>query len=371
MLARQQVVVDRLPEQSVPEAVAGLVSDQYGGVDRLSEGLVELGLGLAGRRLQQLMVDPVAGNRRDLEGVLGNIGKRLDPDIQGVAEGVGHVDAAASRGGGQLLHEVRNALAAPEHQVGHGVGGVMAEQQRQQFGDLAAVEAGYVDPYGLPEPADLGQEGAQRVPPGQLIRTVGGDDHDRRVGQRPGHEPQQVPGRVVCPVDVLHDHHQRSGLAGPLPKQGHGLEQLQPQRLAGQRRADQIRQQGTQRRTPGTRPVQDLIATVPGDELAKCADDWCVRQPLATHRHALAVDHLGLAVGERAAEVGDERVYDGRLACPGVAADDDEPAPVGDHVVQQLPQPGALLRPTDDAAGPPSLDRSSRLDHKHYRATRL
>ena len=46
----------------------------------------------------------------------------------------------------------------------------------------------------------------------------------------PGQEPQQVPGRLVGPVQVLEHHHQRPGPAGSLPEPGHRLEQLQPER---------------------------------------------------------------------------------------------------------------------------------------------
>ena len=173
----------------------------------------------------------------------------------------------------------------------------------------------HIDPYGAGQPADLGQEGAQRMPAGQLVGAVAGDDHHRRVGERPGQEAQQVPGRLVGPVDVLDDHHQRAVLARPLPEPGDGLEQLQPDGVGPFGSAGQVGQQHPEGGPAGAGPVQHLLSAVLGDQVAQGADDRRVRQALAAQRHALAADQLGLAVGERPEQVGREGL-DRRSSCP-------------------------------------------------------
>jgi hypothetical protein len=62
----------------------------------------------------------------------------------------------------------------------------------------------------------------------ELVSAVAGHHHDGRVGQGAGQEAEQVARRLVSPVYVLHDHHERAVFAGALPEHGDGLEQLQP-----------------------------------------------------------------------------------------------------------------------------------------------
>ena len=57
------------------------------------------------------------------------------------------------------------------------------------------------------------------------------DDHHRGIGQSPGQEAENMTSGLVGPVDVLHDHHERPVLAGPLQQHGDGLEELQPNRV--------------------------------------------------------------------------------------------------------------------------------------------
>ena len=99
---------------------------------------------------------------------------------------------------------------------------------------------------------------------GQLVGPIGGDDHHRRVGQRPGEEAQQVPGRVVGPVDVLHRSPPADPPAGVLQQHGRWPRTAAAAGTRPGRQAGEIREQGAQRRRSGTGPFDHLVATVPG-----------------------------------------------------------------------------------------------------------
>ena len=161
------------------------------------------------------------------------------------------------------------------------------------------------------------------MPAGQLVGPVAGHDHHRRVGQRPGQEAQQVPGRLVGPVDVLHDHHQRAVLARPLPQLGDRLEQLQPDGVALRR----VRRSGraAARRARGrAAPAQSSTCSRP------C---WATRSrrvpttgaygspspPSGTHWPRIS---WALRSARRTEQVGGEGLDDRGLAGAGVAADD-------------------------------------------------
>jgi hypothetical protein len=52
-----------------------------------------------------------------------------------------------------------------------------------------------------------GQDPTERVVGAQLVVAVGDDQHHRRALQPPPQEHQQVQGRLVGPVGVLHHDH--------------------------------------------------------------------------------------------------------------------------------------------------------------------
>ena len=177
---------------------------------------------------------------------------------------------------------------------------------------------------------------------------------------------------LVGPVNVLHDHHERPVLTGPLQKHGDCLEQLQPDGVISlMRRCGQVGQQHPKRLAACASPLQDLLPTVLGHQIPQGADNRRVRETLVTHRYALPADQLGLAIGQRTEEIGDERLDDGCLAGAGVASDDHKAAAVVNDVVQCATQPGTLLRPPDDVVGAGGAGRPGRSNHKHYRATWL
>ena len=119
-LARQQVVVDRLLEQRVPEGVAldagGRVGDEDLATDALAERLVERRLVERRGRREQGRVDALAGRRGDAQELLGRLGEVGGPGQEHVAQRGGQLRPAVLAGRDeQLLAEERVAAAC-----GHG-----------------------------------------------------------------------------------------------------------------------------------------------------------------------------------------------------------------------------------------------------------
>jgi len=85
----------------------------------------------------------------------------------------------------------------------------------------------------------------------------------------------------------------------------------------------------------------------------------------------LTADQLGLAIGQRAEEISDKRVNDGRFAGARITTNDDEPAAIVNDVVQGAAQLSPLLSAPDYAIGARCRGRPGRSNHKHYRATWL
>ena len=255
---------------------------------------------------------------------------------------------------GQLLDEVRDALAASVDQVDHRVarvaGRAAGSAARRPRRGRGSVRRSVRCPASRP---DLGQERPQRMPSGQLVGPVGGDDHHRRVGQRPGQEAQQVPGRLVRPVDVLDDHHQRTAplarsqsratasnscsrtdspatrRAGPAPAAArpaptgsapaHSSTWSRPCRREQAHAAHRRSARTAGRRRPAARTVRG--SPEPGGRPA-------VRRARATNASTTVV-----------------------LPAPASPPINHEPAAVGDHLVQHLGAARAAgVAPADDAA---------------------
>jgi hypothetical protein len=207
---------------------------------------------------------------------------------------------------------------------------------------------------------------------GEFVGAICRDDHHRSISEGAGQEAKQMTSRLVSPVDVLHDHHERPVLAGSLQQDGDSLEKLQPDRvivLTG--RCTYVGQKGAKRLPAGSDPFQDLLAAMLIFQIPQCANDRRVRQAFLTHRHALSPDQLGLAVGERSEQIRDERLHDRGLAGASVTADDHKPATVVDHLIESLAKLSTLFSPADDVLRPQRSGRSGRFHHEHYRATSL
>jgi hypothetical protein len=222
----------------VAEAGAGGVLADQPALEQLAHAIV------ARERGDQLEVERLAGDGRDLGrggGLRGQLG-RADQDR--VAHGVGqrHVAVAGElqpapprlqrtaqpQRGRQLLDEERDPLGAVVDRGGERRGDALAERPLEQRARLLAVERPQHD---LVEPAGAAQVVAQ--PPDPVIArepvgAVGRDRQHRQLAERLGERRQQLERRLVGPLEVV-EHEERTAL-------GSDVRQGAPDRLA-QRRA--------------------------------------------------------------------------------------------------------------------------------------
>ena len=232
-LAGQQVVVDGLAEQGVTEGVVAVAGDQDVALDGGAQALVERRVVEVGRDGEQLVGDPASGDARRPNHLARGLVEPVEPDQQHLGEVGGQaavVGTVVAAGGGadELLDEERVALGTLDDHVDLVVGqdrpGPDAEAG-DQLADLGGVERleGHAV-HGL-EPRPVGHLGAQRVLAVEVVGPVG--RHERhRLAERSGEqEAHQVSGRLVGPVEVLDDDHERLLLGGGLEEGVHGFEQ--------------------------------------------------------------------------------------------------------------------------------------------------
>ena len=208
-LPRQQLGVDRLLDQGVPEpvgAVAG-VGQQHVGRDGLAQPGQQLGLGQAGHLGQEWVGHGRPGHGRDLQHLLGRLGQQLDPGQQGVAQAGRQLALGTAGGGGQLLDEEGVAAGAgvdPPGQLGRDRRPLDAGQLGRHLGRAEAGQLQALDPAAA---VQLGQERPQRVAAVQLVGAVGSDQQEAAVAQVADQEGEQVAGGPVGPVQVLDHQH--------------------------------------------------------------------------------------------------------------------------------------------------------------------
>ena len=321
-LPGQQVVVDGLAEQRVPERVVAAVGDEDVEVDRTAQTRVERGVVEPGDRAEHLVADPAPGHAGRAHHLTGGVVEAVEPDEQHI----GQVDrelvgATVVRHGGadQLLDEERVALGA-----GHDVGGHRAERRLRELGrelgdqvpDGALGQRAELDPADVAQSRPLGDLTAQRVAAVQVVGAVG----DHQAGARDGageEEGEHVAGRLVGPVGVL-DHEQERSPTG-------GLDEQDVQRLE-EFRAVQGAAGGLLREIAGEHSAAGLEAgqrRVDGGDLG---------------------DEVGLVGGEAPEDLGEGEVRQGAVAEVEAVPGDDLPA-LGEGDVAQLRQQPGLAHP--------------------------
>ena len=226
-LARQQVVVDGLAEQRVPEGVAALAGDQDVHLDGLAERLLELAP-RRGRRSRRAGRGRPCGRRRSRPAPPAGSGRRAGRGGPGGRPPGPSAGCRRTCPAAPTSSSTKNALpsARPtivsssrsERPDGASIGDQRAHVVVRQRAEL--------DPLDAAQPGPLGDLAAERVPAVEVVGAVGGHHRDRAV-ERPGEqEAEQVAGRLVGPVAVLDDHEERGGLGGRLQQRVHGGEQV-------------------------------------------------------------------------------------------------------------------------------------------------
>ena len=226
-LAGQQVVVDRLSEQGVPEGVGvGARGHQHVGLDGGAHRGLECRRPEVADLGEQVVGDVAAGHGGDPHHLPGLVVEPVEPVQQHVGEVPGHAPAARRDGPDELLDEERVALGA-----GHDVGDLgLAHRVGVQPVDQAAHVPGQqrleLHPLDAGQPGPLADLAAQRVAAVQVVGAVGHDEGDPGGEGAAEEEAEHVAGGLVGPVGVLDHHEERTRVGGPLEEGVHGVEEV-------------------------------------------------------------------------------------------------------------------------------------------------
>ena len=208
--AGQQVVVDRLGQERVPEGVAvGADPDQDVLLDGGAQGSLEHVLGLADDGGEQRVAHPTAragGGPHDGACV---VLEAVEPHQQQVGEVVGQAGAVrALAGADELLGEERVALGTADDRVQVALGQRAGQERSDEAAHVPVRQRVDLDAVHARDPDPLGGGRAQRVTAVEVVGAVG-REHDDGPAEGAGEEEgEQVTGRAVGPVHVLdHDEH--------------------------------------------------------------------------------------------------------------------------------------------------------------------
>ncbi|CAM2970556.1 hypothetical protein SAXI111661_11125 [Saccharomonospora xinjiangensis] len=224
--ARQQVVVHGLPQQRVPEPVMTVIDHEDVVMDGLPQRLLHVdrpdSCHLGDGRVRHVR----ARHRHRAQHPPRLLREAFQPRQQHIGEAVRHVVGRRSRGQ-HLLGEERVALAAAHEPVEHIGRQWPVRERRQERPGLVVGHRRDVHSLDGRRARQLRQQWPQRVPPVHLLGPVTRDHEQPLSPESADEERQQVAGRAVGPVDVLHDQHH-----GAVPRQiaqhsQHGVEQPQ------------------------------------------------------------------------------------------------------------------------------------------------
>ena len=349
-----------LADQLVGEGVAGRPAlgwrDQPGPLG-LVEGVEQVAAGLTGHPLDQVELEhpaPHGGREQRPLGGLGQPGQPLPDnhadtggdlevlDAEVAPEPALVVEEHARLGQVEvdLLGEERVALALGVDAVHEGGRWLLAGQPGHKGRDVGLGQRSQRDTGHQPLADQLVEDPGQRRGRLDLVVAEGADDHDRHVGQARGQVLEQQQGRLVGPVQVLEDEHQRALGGGPPDELPHA----EPQVATGL-----LGREVQRRRDLGDDQPQAGGDT--GDLGGGLAEGVAQGGGAARGHHAL-LDHLGEGqVRRQALVVGavtgkDPQPVGVRLGVdllqqPGLA----DPGLTRDQHERAAPDPGVLERP--------------------------
>ena len=241
---------------------------------------------------QQPMRHLPAGHRRHPQHLLWLVGQAVNPALQQVAAGGGQCIRAGPHRRQQLLGEERVAFRAGEHRLDQ-VGRWGGVQDRCQLGDgCGPVQAGQLQALDPAATVQLGQVRTQPIR-GWLVAAVGHHQQQPLEAQVADQEAEQLAGRLVGPVQVLHDQQQRRLLTEPPQQAQQQLKQPRLRGLAG-RAARRLAEAGEQTgKLRPRRPDQFAHRAHPelGGQGPQCLHDRGIRQPVAAGGQAAAHQH--------------------------------------------------------------------------------
>jgi hypothetical protein len=214
--------------------------------------------------------------------------------------------------GEQLLGKEGVAPRSDVNPVGQLLRRVVAPDRGNQLGGLVARERRQVDALHPGGGAQLPQQPPQRTGGRDLLAAIGAHEHQPLRAQHPGTEHDQITGRRIGPVQVLHDHEVRRRSRTASQPVGHRAKESQS--IAGLRPEEQLGAQHLHERPVGERLSQRQARTL-------------------QHGHRLApgpLDRIGHQAG---------------LAHPRLPRDQHQPGPVRTHRRHRPPEPRTLLGP--------------------------
>ena len=184
--------------------------------------------------------------------------------------------------------------------------------------------------------------------PVQLVGAIRRQQQDPHVTQRSDQEGEQFQGRLIGPVQVLQDEHDRAGGAEPADQPEHQLQQLGRLDVAGWQAAGRIRiefrQQPGQAAPRRAEQPGELVRRRAAGQRAQRVNERGQRQPLGTQLDAMADEH-GETGGRRA---GRKLADEPGLADACLTADERECGVTAVRQLHQARERGHLVAPANE-----------------------
>ncbi|CAM5724493.1 hypothetical protein SVIOM74S_00696 [Streptomyces violarus] len=325
-LPGEQIRVDGLTGEGVPEGVRVVApGDEQLPSHRLAQRRLQLLLGKPDRLPQQLVLHPAPGDGRGPQHLLRGVGQLLEADQQHVGEPAGHPAGLRVRRREQLLR-VEGVPLGPLHDPPH-----RRLRQRTPFelphqpGHIGIAQRPQLQPLDGGQPYQLREQRPQRMATVQVVRPVRGEHRQPVPQNTPAEqEPQQIPRRLVGPVQILQHEQQRRDIRHIGQQPRHPLEQPQPPVYVPSGIAP-ASEHPPDRGMSGQGGSEPLV----GGEHAQDLGERQIRQPHITEIHAVPGDHGHARFGGPPPDL----VQEPSLTDPGVP---------GDQYRTSLPTPGSL-----------------------------
>src|SRR5262245_56640572 len=331
--ARQQVVVEGLPQQRMAERVAG-GNPVVGGNDeilrrRLLERRYDLVLRRARDACKERLVGCPAPDRHRSEQSSRRLRQPVCACKQHVAKACRQL-VAGSGGprGEQLLGEERVALGALVDRRDDGRIRLAAEDRLDLGGRLGRVERYEPDQLDRCQSLHLGKPRPEGVTPVELVGPIRCDDTETLIPRVAGDERREVARRRVGPVQVLDDEDDRPDRPDATDERQEGLEQSRLRQLVRDRLVAGLAGRRAERRQqPGEldrcriNQRRERRGVHPSNELPQRFGDGRERQAVVTAEvDARAAEDDGTLRHGLGYGFGDQPA----LADPGLPADEDD-----------------------------------------------
>jgi hypothetical protein len=329
----------RLVQQGVPEDVRVPVGNEDVPVDGRTQRIVEGLVRELHRVGQQAVFDAPADCGCGADEPARARRERVDAGLQQVADRDGDDVGVPERD--QLLGEERVSLGARVDLVQPGAG-------RRDPDDAAQLQRLFVAGERSQLDAECPGRRQLREEPGDGVLRVGlvgpgGEQQERARRQPAGQEPQQVAGRPVRPVHVLHEQEQRTS-DGQTGEQ-RAERRVQPARArlgdVGRPGGVGVRQQPREFLTGRPAEGPDAGRAFPVRELGQDVDERGVGEDVGADLDAPAGQQFDVL--DTAQQLADQP----GLAEAGLTGDDGARAAAGEDLVQDAAQLAQLLAPPD------------------------